>query len=88
MIVAMIFLFLFIAVCAFFMIFLFNFFIPALKIKYDINGTLSAEHHSMDKLFESEPEKKYDFQEEYDDSKNDRSFKFWESLYKILKRNV
>lgn len=86
MIVSLIFLFLFIAVCAFLMMFLFNFFIPALKIKYDINGTLSAEHHSMDKLFVEEPEKKYDFEEDFDDSENAMSFKFWKSLYKILRK--
>ncbi|MBQ3670703.1 MAG: hypothetical protein II921_04410, partial [Treponema sp.] len=68
------------------MMFLFNFFIPALKIKYDINGTLSAERHSMDKLFESVPESDKKASIEFEKLKNRRDFKFWESLYKILKK--
>jgi hypothetical protein len=40
----------------------------------------------MDKLFVEEPEKKYDFEEDFDDSENAMSFKFWKSLYKILRK--
>lgn len=61
MIVSLVFLFLFILLCAFLMMFFFNFFIPALKIKYDINGTLSSEKHSLDNLFEKLPQENLNF---------------------------
>ena len=59
LVVSLIFLFLFILLCALLMVFFFNFFIPALQIKYDINGTLSAEHHSLTKILDERPKKEF-----------------------------
>lgn len=83
MIAALVFLFLFMAVCAFLMMFLLNFFIPALKTERD--GALPFERGRADDLFalpgadgEGEPAGAEDDRRGWD-------FPFWASLRKILR---